>query len=424
MHRALAILFAGAFWAFADEAAPAEVPAACERQLRCLQELHASECSEAAATLETCLVFLQRLETARRRDSYSSGVALLLGKTLHALARRDVSPQAKERYLTRSRAAYREVVKTEPFNASGYLGLAEVAEAGEERVGWLRGAVRAEYQPVHMELLAGALSTEIGGHTGDLEAARVIEDAYTYESTDTEKWRYGAAAWQRYTDAVGRYPSAVSERSLENVVIRIKDDVDYPLLQRILLEPESYLAYLADAFATMCEKSIAEIFDLDECMAGLEFAVSTAEGSVSTGSRRLLAEAVLTGMRTIAGESLPQSLEARSRFLDWIDRLLKTSLEPVEVSANLLEARADYTANLLERADALLSAIELSPNRGDLRLKLGATYVNLRSWLEALEELRVARLLLSPEEHEHVDRLFETADKRYQARFLLPGVTE
>ena len=206
MHRALAILSVGVLWAFADEAAPAEVPAACERQLRCLQELHASGCSEAAATLETCLVFLQRLETVRRQDSYSSGVALLLGETLHSLARRDVSPQSKERYLNRSRAAYREVVKNEPFNASGYLGLAEVAGAGEERVEWLRGAVRAEFQPVHMELLALALSTEIGGHTGDLEAARVIEDAYTYESTNTEKWRYGAAAWQRYTDGGGSLP--------------------------------------------------------------------------------------------------------------------------------------------------------------------------------------------------------------------------
>jgi hypothetical protein len=424
MHRALAILFAGAFRAFADEAAPAEGSAACERQLRCLQELHASECAEAAATLETCLVFLQRLETVRRQDSYASGVALLLGETLHGLSRRDVSPQSKERYLQRSRAVYREVVKNEPFNASGYLGLAEAAEAGEERVEWLRGAVRAEFQPVHMELLALALSTEIGGHTGDLEAARVTEDAYTYESTDTEKWRYGAAAWQRYTEAVDRYPSAVSERSLENVVTRIKDDIDYPLLQRMLLEPESYLAYLADAFATMCDKSIAEIFNLDECMAGLELAVSTAEGSVSSGSRRLLAEAVLTGMRTIAGESPPLSPAVQGRFSDWIDRLLTTRLEPVDVSANLFEARADYTAELLKRGDALLSAIELSPNRGDLRLKLGATYVDLRAWLEALEELRVARVLLPPEEHEHVDKLFETADKAYQARFLPPGVTE
>ena len=78
-------------------------------------------------------MFLQRLETARRKSS-SSGLVLLLGETLHDVARKDVSPRAKERYLARSRAAYREVVKNEPFNASGYLGLAEVAEPGEERV--------------------------------------------------------------------------------------------------------------------------------------------------------------------------------------------------------------------------------------------------------------------------------------------------
>ena len=207
-------------------------------------------------------------------------------------------------------------------------------------------------------------------------------------------------------------------------MIRIKDDIDYPLLQRMLLEPESHLAYLADAFATMCDKSIAEIIDLDECMAGLELAVSTAEGSVSSGSRRLLAEAVLTGMRTIAGELPPQSPVVRGRFSDWIERLLATPLEPVEVSANLFEARADYTADLLERGDSLLSAIELAPNRGELRLKLGVTYVDLRAWLEALEELRAARVLLPPEEHEHVDKLFETADEGYQARFWPSGVTE
>ncbi len=424
MHRALAILSVGVFWAVADEAAPAEAPGACGRHdLSCWQDHYASECSRAAATIETCLVFLQRLETARR-GSYSSGVALLLGETLHGLARQDVSPQAKERYLERSRAAYREVVRREPLNASGYLGLAEAAKTGEERVEWLRGAVRAEFQPVHMELLANALSSEVGGHTGHIEAARTLEDAYTFESTATEKWRYGASAWRRYTDAVGRYPSAASPRSLDNVVIRIKDDIDYLLLQRTLLSPESHLAYLADGFATMCETSIAEIVSLDECMAGLELAVATAEGPVSSGARRLLAEAALTGMRTIAGESLPRSLEARGKFLDWIDRLLTTAPSPVEVSANLLEAQADYTAGLPERADALLSAIDLSPNRGDLRLKLGATYVDLELWPEALEQLRVARYFLPPEEHERVDQLVESADQAYQTRFLPPHATE
>jgi hypothetical protein len=127
---------------------------------------------------------------------------------------------------------------------------------------------------------------------------------------------------------------------------------------------------------------------------------------------------VLVGMRTIAGEALPRSLETRKRFADWLDRLLTTMPEPVEVSADLLEARADYTAFLLERVDALVSATELSPNRGDLRLKLGATYVSLRSWAQALEQLRVAKAFLPLEEHERVDRLFQTADERYQARFF------
>jgi len=423
MHRALAILSVGALWALADEAVAAEEPRPCEDDLGCWQELFASECVQSASTTETCLVFLQRLETARR-GSYSSGVTLLLGETLHRLSRKDVSPEAKERYLERSRAAYGQIVKNEPLKASGYLGLAEVATTGGERVGWLRRAVQAEFQPVHMELLANALSTEVGGHTGDLEAARVLEDAYTFESTATEKWRYGASALQRHTDALDRYPSAASDRSLVNVLLRVTDDIDYPLLQRTLLEPESQLAYLADAFAILCEESIAEIVSLDECLAGLESAVSTAERSAFAGGRRLLAEASLTGMRTIAGESLPRSAVTQKKFVDWIDRLLMTGLEPVEVSANLLEARADYTANLLDRADALLRAIELSPNRGDLRLKLGATYVSLRVWLDALEQLRVARFFLPPEEHERVDKLVETADKAYQARFFPPVVTE
>jgi hypothetical protein len=215
----------------------------------------------------------------------------------------------------------------------------------------------------------------------------------------------------------------VTERSRENVVIRVKDDIDYPFLQRLLLDPESDLAHLAGAFAIMCEESIAAIVTLDECMAGLELAVATAEGPISSGSRRLLAEAALTGMRTIAGESLPRSLDAQTQFLDWIDRLLTTRPTPVEVSANLLEARADYTAHLMDRADALVSATALSPDRGDLRLKLGATYVDLELWWEALEQLRVAKFLSLPEEHEGVDKLIETADKAYQARFLPPDPT-
>jgi hypothetical protein len=416
MHRVIAVLSVAVSWAFADGAPAQELGTCARNDLGCFQDLHASECSRAASTLETCLVFLQRLETARR-GRYSAGIALLHGETLHDLARKDVSPEAKERYLARSRSAYRDVVKNEPFNSAGYLGLAEVAQSGEERVEWLRGAVRAEYQPAHMELLANALLSEIGGHTGDLEAARFLEDAYTFEPAATERWRYGASAWRRHADAINRYPSAASARSAENVVLRIQDDIDYPALQRMLQEPESYLAYLADAFATMCEKSIAEIVSLDECMAGLELAVSAAERPVSSGTRRLLAEAVLTGMRTIAGESLPRTLEAQKRFTDWIDRLLTSRPAPAEVEADLLEARADYTGLLDERADALLAAIELSPNRGDLRSKLGAAYVSLRLWPEALEQLRVAKFFSPPEEHERLDRLAATADEAYQARF-------
>jgi hypothetical protein len=383
-----------------------------------------SQCSRPQSTLQTCLVLLQHLETTRRRGSDSTGMALLLGETLHDLARKDVPPPAKERFLARARAAYGEAVKKEPFNASGYLGLAEVAATGEERVEWLRGAVRAESEPVHMELLADALSAEIGGHSGDLEAARTIEDAYTFESAVTEKWRYGASAWQRYREALDLYPSAASERLLDNVVLRIKDDADYSMLQRALWEPQSHLVYLPSAFATMCEKSIAEIISLDECMTGLESVVATAENSPSPGVRRLLAEAVLTGLRTIAGESLPRSVEARRRFPEWIDRLLLTGLEPVEVAANLLEAKADYTPNLLDRADLLRAAIELTPNRGDLRLKQGATYVDLELWPEALEELRVARFFSPAEDYERIDKLVETAELAYQARFLPPAVAE
>jgi hypothetical protein len=422
--RAVALLSVVAFSAVGERTALAAEADSCERRdLRCWQALHVSECSQAESTLATCLVFLQRLETARR-GAYSSGVVLLLGETLHGLAMKDVPPEAKGRYLERSRAAYREVVRNEPFNASGYLGLAEVAESGEERVDWLRGAVRAESRPAHMELLANALTTEIGGHTGELEGARFLEEAYTFESSDTERWRYGASAWQRYTDALGRYPSAASQRSMDNVVIRIKGDIAYPLLQRALLEPEAYLTYLAGAFATLCEKSIAAIVSLDECLAGLELAVTAAERPTSLGARRLLAQAALAGMRTVAGESLPQIAEARRQFPVWLDRLTAIRIDPVDVTADLLEARADYTADLPDRAGALVSALQLAPNRGDLRLKLGATYVDLRLWPEALEQLRAARLLLPPEEHEPVDELAETADKAYQARFLPADVAE
>ena len=425
MYRALAILAVVVLTTVADDAAVAQIPAACERgDLNCLQALRKSECMQAASTLKTCLAFVQRLETVRQR-SRSPGLALLLGDTLQGIARKDeVSPQARVEYLRRSRAAYRQVVKDQPFSASGYLGLAEVAETGEERVEWLRGAVHAEYRPEHMELLAKALSSEIGGQAADLEAASVTEDAYTYEVTNAEKWRYGAAALQRYTQAVDRYPLAVSERATENVLLRIKDDIDYPLLQSMLLNPEQNLAHLADAFATMCEKSIAQIVEIDECMAGLELAVSAAEGPVTAGTRRMLAEATLVGMRTIAGESLTRSEQARGRFIEWIDRLVTTGLEPVDLAASLLEAKADYTSDPKERAETLLTAIELSPTRGDLRQKLGATYVRLRLWPEALEQLRVATLLLPPEEQEGVERLIETADKAYQARFFPPTVAQ
>ena len=423
MRRAVAVVSILALPVLVPPAAGGQPLDACGRDDRpCLRELSASECTRADSTLQQCLVFLQRLETTRRGSS-STALLLTLGETLHELARKDVPAEAKRRYLERSRAAYGEAVRRRPLDASGYLGLAELT-VGEERVAWLRGAVRAEYHPAHMELLAEALSVEIGGHVGELEAARVIEDAYTFAATNGERWRYGASALQRYTVAVDRYPSATSARALESVLLRITDDIDYALLQRALLEPEAHLATLADAFAVLCEKSIAQIVSLEECMAGLELAVFSAERSTSPGVRRRLAEAALMGMRTIAGESLPRAPEARVRFPSWLDRLVAADPEPVEVSVDLLEARADYTADSWERASVLLNAIELSRNRGDLRLKLGATYVDLELWGDALEQLRVAAFFLPAEEHEHLNRLVETADTAYQAQFWPPDAHE
>lgn len=412
--RALAVASLAALLGLAAAPAAAQRPVAC-RDFSCWQQRYTSECAGAAASLETCLVLLQQLETVRR-VSYSAEIALLLGETLRSVSNRDIPPAAKQRYLERSRAAFTEVIRREPLRAIGYLGRAEVAESNEERIAWLRGAVQAEFRPAHMETLANALAGRIGGQEAELEAARLFEDAYTYEPTAAERWRYGATAWQMHARATELYPTAGSERALQNVVLRIHDDIDYSLLQRALLEPESYLAFLPDAFATLCEKSIAAIVTHDECMAGLELAVAKAEGPVTDGSRRLL-EAALTGMRTIAGEALPASMLMQKRFRDWLDRLLATNPDAVEVAVDLLEARADYTAMLLDRADVLLSAIELAPNRGDLRLKLGATYVSLRLWPEALEHLRVARFFLPVEEHEQIDRLAQTADRAYLARF-------
>jgi len=57
-------------------------------------------------------------------------------------------------------------------------------------------------------------------------------------------------------------------------------------------------------------------------------------------------------------------------------------------------------------------------------LKLGATYVSLWWWPEALEQLRVAKFFLPLDEHERVDRLIETADARYQARLQFSNLSE
>lgn len=425
MRRALAILCLAVLSAAADEPARAQPGGGCGREdVACFRTLSEQGCSKEPSTLEACLVFLQQLETARRR-SPSVDLLLLLGDTLKGLSQSNELPlEVQARYLARARAAYGQAVQQAPFNAAGYLGLAELAETGDERVEWLRGAVRAEYQPVHMEMLANTLSADSFGMAGDLEAMRVFEDAYTYETTNTEKWRYGVSALRSYSEAAELYPSAVTQRSIENVVLRIYDDIDYPLLQRALLVPEAHLPYLADAFATLCEKSIVVIVESTECMEGLELAVTTAEGPVSAGARRWLAEAVLKGMRTIAGESLPQSAEALRRFPEWLMRLLDTRPEPTDLEADLLEALADYTADLPDRVGILRAAIGIAPNRGDLRLKAGATYVELEFWTEALEELRAAKIALAPEEHEPVDALAAKAEERYQAQFFPPEVVD
>ena len=60
--------------------------------------------------------------------------------------------------------------------------------------------------------------------------------------------------------------------------------------------------------------------------------------------------------------------------------------------------------------------VNVMERKGEAR----TTYVRLELWPEALEQLRVATLLLPLEEQEGIDELVEKVDTAYQARFFPP----
>jgi len=257
-------------------------------------------------------------------------------------------------------------------------------------------------------------------HTGDLEfraraRGRVYAGSYAAEKV---------ALWPRWRGSVRRRrgPYLLGKRASERCKTSdsLKADIDYPVLQRILLEPASHLPYLADAFATLCRRASPRSSRSTSAWRVSRLAVATGR-LVGSRTRRWIAEAVLRGMRTIAGEVR-------------LDRRAPTEVSALDRQAVARALAGGRGADLLKRApiSRKTSSRErrrccrrsLCPNRSDLRLNSAPRYVNLQLWFEALEQLRVADYLVLPESTRSTPRgeASSNANKAYDARFLPPDV--
>lgn len=377
----------------------------------CLDRATEIPCLHEGATERACLAVAELLELTLE-ESYTVSLGKALAVVNMHLATNYSPPRSASAsaYLDNARALLMEVIERDPTDAIAYLGFARIAELeGEDRIHWLREAAAANDEPIYTRFLASALENEVGGFDAHLESARLTERLYDRQEIGPNKWQTGGNTWVKFIGLKEEYPDRVGEPLSATFAHRVREDAKLDALLQLLQEPENSPLQVSDALELICFDPILGIFGFDDCIERIEAVVTAALSEPDTDDRDLLIRAAVNGMSAAANWRIPFARpDWRGIYDDWFERLLSAA-DTTDTLIELHLARANLAGNSPARLDALVSALEVSPNNADLHLKLGTAYLDQRMWRDAREHLIVARRLAPAEDYARIDNFLRIA---------------
>ncbi len=356
----------------------------------CLQRLQTEMCRVEGATIDSCSTWLQALE--RSPTATHSNVRLSMAAANVGLARLTADETERAQYRDRAGEIYRSVVRDDPANPRGWLGLSSLAEVREEREYLLRQAVGTD--PTDdglLQLLADVIVDPI-------ERADVWEQAYSVAPTEIRMLYFAGLAVPAYERA-GAADRAAALRDRVRTDLRL-DARFSDLSDPGATSPDRVGAALEEA----CKSEILAIFGANTCLENIQAVLAAAEEDTAfllSASRGILVAARGQGGRWLELED-PQW---RQRFESTLEALMDTGMAPQSVYTTL----AFITQSTEKRVRTMRAAAGRFPLDCEIAFGLGLAELDAGNRSEAIQALSQARDLLPESRHEFIEQMLNRA---------------
>ncbi len=366
---------------------------------QCLESKFYVECDPNSVTaIETCLQWIAELEGLPKPE-YAQ-IKLLMASTYYRLSelRRWTSLPAfphlngqgekllsAEQYLLAVRELGQEVYDADQNNTEAMRTLSLTSDNDEERLQWQRLIVRTETpDSLTCRLLHGALNRFYDA-TGDRsradsEAAHCYITSYRESEIQLGKWNIAGEAF----NSLERAGQTIRKNRF---LSEVRGDID----------PERRLQQLARmgrlapdeaefTLQTLCLGSVRELLGTEYCSMALEEALHSISGLTSDGAVPY-ADAIMEGiMARLRSVGMVETEDLTSFSKD-----IALQVEQKVINKGLSSGKIYSTYSILVNNDleksvaAQLKAVELEPENGEYRVRLGNLY-NQRGDLELAKQ--------------------------------------
>lgn len=357
--------------------------------VQCLSNGLRMACRETEATAESCLAWLRREVEARTFASGDPEWELASGRGYSLAADLSKSVDEAERLKRQGRSIFQDVITFWPdsgYAMRAYMGLAALAPDLQEKISFLREALRIEPNRSHtMTFLADALA--VRGAAVDLREAADLYRKAGLNSTALELY---ASIGQ--TEQVAALKAEVARDS--GMAVFEEEIATGRLVQN--------LERAAEIVETACHISNIEILGRQTCAAAVDSLVTaTRHTGASVTARQSLAAVAVEGMRMLRiaddGRLGDTKDEVRQRYFQlritlqqWIDAGIANAAVYV-LLAQLPSALDPSVDDLDESVTAYERAVELAPDNGQYRYWLALGYIEQSRFGEANQHLRIVR---------------------------------
>lgn len=356
-----------------------------------------------SSVVETCLNWLGDLE--RLPEPRHIQIKLLTAVTYYRLSElpaiiRQEEQALKvagfERYRQNSRDLFREIHEGDSSNTDAMRGLSYTTDDEEEKLQWSRRIVRTETPTgITCRILSNQLfrvyESGQGRERAAAEAAKCFVKSYHNTEPQPGKWNIAA-------EAISSFETAGQTLQKSRFLTEVRSDI---APEKTLRELES-MSRLSPgevefSLKTLCLGSVRVMLGVEQCVDGLTVALRSLS-KVAPGVAASYADAVMEGIIELmrpTGIIVTEEITSEEVYFK--------ALVEQEVLAKKIESGKVYAAYSMlanadqeKRFDSQLKAVELEPENGDYRTRLGHLYYQ-RGEVELAKQQYAQAMELLPE---------------------------